>query len=193
LTVPIPQHEIELKDIHIKNGDQKKGKSWNAEMARIIELNYKKTPFFEQYFPGLERALLTKREMLVDLSMDVIEELKKDFGLKTEIVIASKLPGYQKSGDPVLDLVNLTKIVEANVYLSGKKAQESYLKNPEPFTREGIQVEFQDYQHPVYQQRYWGFVPCMSAIDGLFNAGPGILKKVSKKEDNKQELQIQAA
>ncbi|MDP3026587.1 MAG: WbqC family protein [Nanoarchaeota archaeon] len=200
LTVPIPHHEIDLKDIHIKNEKVENNKPWNAEMARIIKINYEKAPFFEQYFPGLEKALLTRREMLVDLSMDVIYCLKEAFGLKAEIVMASKLPGYQKSGNPVQDLANLSKIVEANVYLSGAGGKDYFKKYPVAaglFEKDGIEVRFQDYQHPTYPQRYLGFAPYLAAIDALFNVGPEILKAGSKKEDKKEEskreLQMQQA
>ena len=198
LTVPIPRHEIDLKDIPIKNEVMVKNKPWNMKMASQIKINYEKAPFFKQYFPGLEKALLTRREMFVDLSMEVIFCLKEAFGLKAEIVMASKLPGYKKSENPVEDLANLSKIVEADVYLSGAGGKEYFKKYPTGaglFEKYGIEVRFQDYQHPVYPQRYWGFAPYMGAIDALFNVGPGILrtesKKEDKEEDSKAELQMQ--
>ena len=39
------------------------------------------------------------------------------------------------------------------------------------FERKGIKVVFQDFKHPIYKQRYEGFVPNMAAIDALFNVG----------------------
>lgn len=33
------------------------------------------------------------------------------------------------------------------------------------------QFEKGEFQHPVYKQRYEGFVPNMAAIDALFNVG----------------------
>ena len=194
LTVPIPHHEIDLKDILIKNEAKDDKGPWNIAMATKIRINYEKTPFFKQYFPGIEKALLTKREMFVDLSTDVISCLKEAFGLKAKIVMASKLPGYQKSGNPVQDLANLSKIVEADVYLSGAGGKNYFKKYPTAaglFEEYGIEVRFQDYQHPVYPQRYWGFAPCMAAIDALFNVGPEILKIGSNKEDDKEESKIE--
>ena len=35
----------------------------------------------------------------------------------------------------------------------------------------GIEVQFQDYKHPVYSQHLPGFLPNMAAIDALFCIG----------------------
>jgi hypothetical protein len=41
----------------------------------------------------------------------------------------------------------------------------------EAFRKQGVRVEFQDYEHPVYQQLYGRFIPHLSLIDLLFNHG----------------------
>ena len=43
--------------------------------------------------------------------------------------------------------------------------------NLEIFDEEGIEIIFQDFKHPVYNQLYEGFEPGMSAVDLLFNCG----------------------
>ena len=66
----------------------------------------------------------------------------------------------------------LAEIVEAlggDVYLSGPEGR-NYL-DVSLFEKKGIKVEFQDFKHPLYEQRYEGFIPNMSAIDALFNVG----------------------
>ena len=39
------------------------------------------------------------------------------------------------------------------------------------FFQKGIDLEYQEYDHPEYSQRYPGFVPNLSLIDLLFNVG----------------------
>ena len=56
-----------------------------------------------------------------------------------------------------------------DTYLSGPKGRD-YL-DVALFEKKGIRVEFQDFKHPVYKQRYEGFEPNMAAIDALFNVG----------------------
>lgn len=195
LTVPVEKEEKDLKDVMIKNNVQQKNVPWNVFMARQIKSNYEKTPFFKNYYPEIEKLLLSRKERLIDLSMDIIDFLKDSFKINTEIVYASKLIGYKKTFIASLDLANLTREVNAGIYLSGSGGK-NYL-NLEHFEKEGIEVRFQEFHHPTYPQRFPGFVPYMSAIDALFNAGPNILKTRSNKENNKEEskkeLQIQQA
>ena len=41
----------------------------------------------------------------------------------------------------------------------------------ELFAQHGIEVEWQNYVHPVYPQQHGGFVPYLSIVDLLFNCG----------------------
>ena len=43
------------------------------------------------------------------------------------------------------------------------------------FREAGIAVRFQEFHHPIYQQRYEPFLPRMSALDLLFTQGPKAL------------------
>jgi hypothetical protein len=64
------------------------------------------------------------------------------------------------------------------VYLSGQDGAK-YLDLDE-FKKEGIQVIFQSYKHPLYPQLFGEFEPYLSVVDLLFNCGPeslSILKK----------------
>ena len=66
-------------------------------------------------------------------------------------------------------LVDIAEALGGDVYLSGPAGRD-YL-DVSLFERRDINVEFQDFKHPVYKQRYGGFIPNMSAIDALFNVG----------------------
>ena len=79
------------------------------------------------------------------------------------------LKSLDKETDASQDLVNICKAVNGEIYLSGSGGK-GYL-NEIPFIKEGINVEFQDYDHPTYKQVFTGFLPNMSAIDALFCCG----------------------
>ncbi len=98
--------------------------------------------------------------------MNLIKFLMKAFDINVKTVYASKFEFKTKSSKKNLDIV---KSVGGDVYLSGPMGQ-NYLDVP-LFEKEGIKVLFQDFKHPVYKQRYEGFVPNMAAIDALFNVG----------------------
>ena len=100
------------------------------------------------------------------------------------------------SPDPTQRLIAICRRVGADTYLSGAGGQ-NYLA-PAEFEKAGIKLEFQRFEHPVYPQYVLkprvahgkeglpalpeparelgqgaGFIPCLSAIDGLFNCGGG--------------------
>jgi hypothetical protein len=76
---------------------------------------------------------------------------------------------YEKSGDPSEDLLRIAQAVNADLYLSGIGGR-SYLDH-NLFQEAGVTLEFQSFRHPVYPQRFSGFVPNLAAIDALFNVG----------------------
>jgi hypothetical protein len=172
LKVPIDVIPDYIMHQSVKNGVVQKNKSWNQELLREIKINYDKAPFFKDYFPEFEKIFLNHGDKLLPINMQIINFLKDAFGVKTQVVMASEFglkPAHYEKSDASEDLVALCKAVHADVYLSGAGGQ-GYL-NLEPFKREGIEVRFQDYQHPVYPQRYPGFLPYMGSIDALFCLG----------------------
>jgi len=75
---------------------------------------------------------------------------------------------------PTERLIDICKTLESNKYLAGKDGNK-YM-NLELFDQEGIEVIFQDFKHPVYNQLFGDFEPYMSAIDLLFNCGDDSLE-----------------
>ena len=58
----------------------------------------------------------------------------------------------------------------ADVVVTGKLGRD-YIK-VDDFTAKGVRVHFQDYKHPVYEQRFGAFLPFMCFADLLFMHGP---------------------
>jgi len=166
--VPVAKEEKELKDIRVRNDVKDKNVPWNICMLRQIRSNYEKAPCFSRYFSELELILRVQTERLINLNMAIIDWLKACFAIDTEIVYASQLGG-RKTGDPSRDLLEIAQAVDADVYLSGNGGRV-YLDRT-PFDASGVELWFQSFEHPVYEQRYAGFIPNLAAIDALFNVG----------------------
>ena len=66
-------------------------------------------------------------------------------------------------------LLNICRHFGASTYLSGDAA-ETYL-DESMFERNGIKVEWQRFEHPVYPQLHGAFMPYLSALDLLLNCG----------------------
>ena len=73
------------------------------------------------------------------------------------------------------DLVlEICRAVRADAFLGGIGASRRYL-DPARFRRAGVEVLWQEFQHPRYPQHPLDqpFTPGVSALDLLFNCGPG--------------------
>jgi len=167
LTVPVEKKRIPINEVKIRNEVKTwKGVKWSDAHFRDIHDNYKDAPYYSVYADELMRIYKRNYEKLVNLNMELIRFLMKAFDIDVEIVFSSDLGFTSKSTQRLVEIV---ESLGGDVYLSGPKGRD-YL-DVSLFERKGIKVVFQDFKHPVYKQRYKGFVPNMAAIDALFNVG----------------------
>jgi hypothetical protein len=150
--------------------------AWPRKHMGTIRQFYAKAPHLNRYLPGLEELLLGKKwERLCDLDVAAIKLMCEWLGLKRDMMRSSEL---SIGGDRSERLLSLCLHVGADCYLSGNAAQE-YL-DVELFASHGIRVEWQNYQHPIYQQQHGDFVPFLSALDLLFNCGDKSAKIIAE-------------
>ena len=166
LTVPVEKKRMPIVDIRIKNELLIKGISWQEAHLKEIRDNYIDTPYYASHEDNLEAVYTDKYNRLIDLNMNLIRFFRAAFNIKTKIVFASEL-GFTSISTK--RLVDITDALGGDVYLSGPAGRD-YL-DISLFESGDIDVKFQDFKHPVYKQRYDGFIPNMSAIDALFNVG----------------------
>lgn len=165
LTVPIITHGRgyqKINEIEINNSTPWAKKHW-----QLIYFNYKRTPFFNNYQNFFEELYSRKWQKLVDLNESIIYFMKKELGIKTNLIKSS---GYDfKEGKNDL-IIELCKEFKADTYLSGLGAK-SYIEI-EKIKKNNLKIIFSDFKHPIYPQRFGPFVENLSAIDLLFNCGP---------------------
>jgi hypothetical protein len=164
LTVPVLHHgkgQPPIKDALIDSRQD-----WARKHIGTLRQYYAKAPHAKQYLPELEALLDRPWTHIVDLDLAVVDLIAGWLGLKPNTVRASEL-GIE--GAQSERLVKLCVHFGANKYLSGSAARD-YL-DVGAFERQGIEVIWQDYRHPVYPQQYEPFVPYLSAIDLLLNCG----------------------
>jgi hypothetical protein len=166
LTVPVEKKRIPIMDIRIRNELMMKGIPWQEAHLKEIGDNYKDAPYYKSYEDHLGEVYTDKYDRLIDLNMNLIRFFKEAFNVKTKIIFASELGFTSRSTER---LVDITEALGGDVYLSGPAGRD-YL-DVSLFESRGVSVDFQDFKHPVYKQRYDGFIPNMSAIDALFNVG----------------------
>ena len=163
LTVPISHgHPQTIKDVKIS------GAEWVNKQLSIITQNYEKTPYFNDYFPKIKEAINFNHELLIGLNLNLIKVIAEILNIKANMVRSSEFPYSGKEKNE--KLVSMCKFMGADTYLSGSGGK-SYV-NEAMFAESKIKVQWHNYEHPTYRQRFEGFQPNLSIIDLLFNAGP---------------------
>lgn len=163
LTVPVfskGRLDSKITDIKIQNRD------WAAKHIRSLELNYKKTPFFGEYFPELVNIISTEFDFLVDLNFALLVYFLDVLEIRTPIIKASS---FDFEGEKSNLVLNMCKKLKCDNYIFGEQGQN--YADRASFNNAGVKIYFQKYNHPTYNQLGREFVPFLSVVDLLFNNG----------------------
>ena len=139
---------------------------WRKKHLKSIEHNYSKSPFFDLYYPTLEKLYDEEYHLLDDFIDSTFIIASLWLRLMTPVIYSSELRPQHTKSELVLELC---KMVDADEYLSGPQGR-GYL-NELSFKKAGIKITYHDYNHPIYKQMHPGFVPNMCILDLLFNYG----------------------
>ena len=171
LTVPVLQmsQKERVLDKQIDNPPEETLRWWGTNHYLTLRHAYRQAPFFDLYGPDLKKILESRWNKLVDLNHALLDFLRHALDIRTPVVRSSQL---NVSGEKSELILNLCQFAGADVYLAGMGGSRDYL-DQNAFNRAGIQLQWQNFQHPVYRQcGHDLFVPGLSALDMLFNYGP---------------------
>jgi hypothetical protein len=167
LTVPVlyrfPQRIIEVE---INNRER-----WQHRQRQSVASNYRKAPYWKKMEPFFESVFSSDWKLISSLNIHVVRELAGILGISTPIYVASELGDFPE--DPDERLIAITAKFGGDTYLAGSGGKD-YM-NLDLYSKAGIRVVFQEYEHPVYSQLFGGFEPFMSVIDLVLNHGEASL------------------
>jgi len=176
ITVPvIHKFPQEIKKAKINNDID-----WQRQHLNSLIINYNKAPYFGDYIDFFKSVYCKKWVYLSDLNIHIIKNFVRVLGIKTKLVTSSRLKQPDRATQ---HLINICKTLGASTYLSGEGGRV-YLEI-EKFKKHGIEVIFQDFRHPTYNQLYskeQGFIENLSIVDLLFNHGPQSLSIIRGKD-----------
>jgi len=163
LTVPVtyrfPQR---IDEVGVNNRER-----WQHRQRQALLTNYRQAPCWDFVAPLIEELLTPAWERLSPLNVFSVTRLAKLLGIATPLFLASELPPFPE--DPDGRLIAIAKHFGADTYLAGGGGRD-YM-SLDLYRQNGINVAFQEYRHPVYEQRFGPFVPFLSVLDLLFNHG----------------------
>lgn len=140
---------------------------WRRKLIRTIELNYRKTPGFEEVFPLVEELVAAPIERLAELNEQNVRRIAEALGIDTsKIVRSSTIPTEAQSTDL---LIELTLAVGGTAYMHGGEAHR--YQEDGKFAACGVVLVDQAFRHPTYPQTADPFVPGLSIVDALLCCG----------------------
>ena len=169
LTVPVLRkgyRDLKTSEIEINNSID-----WQKKHFRSISLNYKKSPYFENYIPFFEDVYSRKWKFLGELNEYMLKWFLDELGIKVNFLNAND---FKFQGEKSSLILNMCKELIASTYIFGVLGKD--YADVQEFEKNNIGLIFQNYNHPKYSQLYREFISHMSVIDLLFNHGPKSLE-----------------
>lgn len=137
---------------------------WRAKHLKSIEMNYRKAPRFEEFFPKIEALIRMPESNLAEYCFHQLRFWLDELAIDTQVVRSSQLPVESTKSDLVLDLC---RYFSAKHYLSGAFGR-SYLIE-DKFKKMGIEIEYQNFKSQSYPQLWKEFIPNLSILDWWMN------------------------
>lgn len=154
----VPVDEIRIDDRH----------PWQRAHRRALEHNYRRTPWFEEYWPLFEAYYAGEYATLGEAATPTVEIGRRLLDVTVPVVRTSE---RQLAGVPPHDLpLALCRLLGADTYVSGPHGR-AYL-SAAAFVEAGIGLTFMDFRQPEYRQRFGAFVANLSFVDVVMNCGP---------------------
>jgi hypothetical protein len=164
LTVPVLTKGKRFQ--HISGVCINNQENWSKKHLRSFEVAYAMSRYYKDIFPVLQEIYSNEWDSLVDLNVSLILSFMQILGITTPTILSSNLnidaTGNEKivaicnylHCDRLYDAAGAIEFIDANI-----------------MEHVGIEVIYQKYTHPIYNQINGDFVPYMSVIDILFNEG----------------------
>jgi hypothetical protein len=171
LTVPINKADKFAPNIDVRINNEI---PWREEHWKKLSLSYSNAKFFRDYVGYLEGVYKKEWNSLFELDFETTKKTMEWLGINVPIVRES---GLHVTSEGTQRIVDVCKAVGADAYLSGKGGK-GYM-DEELFKKNDLKLEYQNYHGQPYQQRFTStFVPDLSIIDMLANAGPESLQLI---------------
>lgn len=173
LTVPVEQAGRDELILEKKIDNTRK---WRKKHYRALaEHCYRKAPYWNDHKDEIAHLYETEWENLAELAIATTHLLMRGFGVETPLSRASELGDFPGTKSELL--AQICAKAGADTLLAGQGSRD-YM-DPEVMNRYGVDIQWQDFQHPRYRQHTRRstdtFLPRLAAIDLLLNAGPDSL------------------
>lgn len=144
------------------------GLKWKRKHLRTLQMNYKKADYYEEVYPMLAEDI-ERHTDFVELNISLIKKIATYLEIDTRLIRLSNL--LDEFGEKTMLIIDICKTLKADTYLSGTGGGKEY-NDEELLNKNGITLQYSQFEHPEYPQLWGEFEPNLSIIDLLFNCGP---------------------
>lgn len=152
---------------------QIKGVDWINNHKNTIRNYYRQADCYdedqlESYYKNVENTLKANDHSFTETILQTIRNLESMLDFECDIVKASELePNRNHWLTGPEELKRIAKLAGATVYVSGPNAKEYGIE--EVFDE--IDVEYHEYDHPIYDQQKDSFTEYLGFFDALYHTG----------------------
>jgi len=141
---------------------------WRDKMMKMIEMTYRRAPFFQDIFPVVEKLIRFESDNLSDYLVNQLQTLAALFGITAQFVLTSRC--YENNNlagqNRVLDIC---KKEGAATYINPRGGTDLY--DRAAFEERGVELKFIMPLSIAYEQFGATHVPWLSIIDVMmFNS-----------------------
>lgn len=168
LTIPIDK-SIHRDDRMIYN-TRFSGGDWKNSHLGTIRMAYGKAPYYKQIISDIEKIYDGEFKSIGQFNINAISFLCERMNIDTPLCSALDIAA---SGNRDELLADICLKLDAKAYLSAQ-GSAAYIEKNSPggeFTKRGIELYYQNYEHPVYSQMGEHFISHIGIYDLLFNVG----------------------
>lgn len=149
-----------------------------ARILRIIEITYKKAPYFNEVYPLIQKCFLFQDKNLFAYIYNSVQIVCAYLQITTPIILSSQIP-IDHSLKSTQKVLALCQAEGATTYINAIGGKDLYAN--EDFSTEGIELKFIQSNPINYQQYGNSFVPWLSVIDVMmFNDGTTIKRMLTE-------------
>lgn len=171
LTVPVINkgEGKRVEDILIDESE-----NWREKHINGIKEAYRTSKYYKIYIEFFEKLIQQRTSNLNQLNQSIIKSLSTQLDLNTKFLSSKNIKGLGTKSEK---LYNICEALGATQYLS-PAGSRSYIEDEGVFSRNKLQVVFQDYCVQTYKQSgSASFVSHLSVIDLIFNCGVANVSK----------------
>lgn len=163
LTLPVARGPHLAK---INESLTKEIRDWRGEHIRVLTSLYSTAPHFEEMIELVQEIYDYRDHNIAVLNSRGIQQVARYFDLECTFRVSSEMAVPGSSSERLLAIVQK---LNGSTYITGHGAK-GYLDH-EMFERNGINVEYINYQRAAYEQLYGEFTPFVSVLDLIANVG----------------------